>query len=357
MSRLVLTGVSKAFHTIVAVDSVSLSLDGELLTILGPSGCGKTTLLRLIAGLETPTSGQIRIGNQIVNGVAARHRRVATVFQEPTLYPHLSVRANLAFAARLRGVSSSVIQQNVEQAAKDLQIATLLERMPRQLSGGERQRVALGRAIVARPSVLLLDEPLASVDVGLRMRLQQLIRQVQRQLGVPTIYVTHDQEEALATGDRVAVMQEGRIHQISTPRTLYESPSNLRVACLVGNPPMNLLVGQVVADGSTWSFVTSGVSVQLERNPFGHGFEGSRPSVLGIRPERLSVGKCDDSHRPDCVLEGRVREVRFTGPSYLATVELGEGLVWFVRTSRCDLTVGQICTLSFAQQDATFFDQ
>jgi multiple sugar transport system ATP-binding protein len=230
------------FGDVCALDNVSLSVrEGELLALVGPSGSGKTTLLRLIAGLEMPTGGEIRIGSQIVNNLPPRARKIAMVFQNYALYPHTSVYENIAFPLKTERLDKAVIRQKVDWAAGILKIDRYLDRKPSQLSGGERQRVALARALVREPQVFLLDEPLSNLDVKLRASAREDIKQFQRQTGVTTIYVTHDQVEAMSMGDRLAVIADGRIRQLGQPQQLYQEPADTFVASFLGSPPMNLI--------------------------------------------------------------------------------------------------------------------
>jgi multiple sugar transport system ATP-binding protein len=234
--------LAKRFDDVRAVDGVSLeSTEGEFLVLLGPSGCGKTTLLRMIAGLEHPTEGEILIDGQVVNGLPPRIRQIAMVFQSYALYPHMTVRRNIEFPLRAEGMEQADRRTKVEWAAQLLGIDALLDRRPRQLSGGERQRVALARALVREPSVFLLDEPLSNLDAKLRAAARDDLLEFQRRLGITTIYVTHDQVEAMGMGDRIAVMNKGQVRQLGTPEEVYNDPADTFVATFIGSPPMNLI--------------------------------------------------------------------------------------------------------------------
>ena len=236
--------VVKRFAEVRAVDGVDLDTrEGEFLVLLGPSGCGKTTLLRMIAGLEQPTSGEIRIGDQVVNDLPPRARRIAMVFQSYALYPHMTVSRNIAFPLKAQGLPSAEIAAKVQWAAALFGIDRLLDRKPRQLSGGERQRVALARAVVREPAVFLLDEPLSNLDAKLRTSARDELQQFQRRIGTTTIYVTHDQIEAMGLGDRIAVMQGGKVRQLGTPAEVYGEPADTFVAGFLGSPPMNIMDG------------------------------------------------------------------------------------------------------------------
>ena len=235
-------GLKKHYGDVVAVDGVDLaSSEGEFLVLLGPSGCGKTTLLRTIAGLEEPTAGEVYIGGQLMNGLPPRHRQIAMVFQSYALYPHMSVFDNIAFPLKSQGLAKEQRREKVAWAAGLFNIERLLKRKPRELSGGERQRVALARALVREPSVFLLDEPLSNLDAQLRAYARDELQQFQRRVGITTIYVTHDQVEAMGMGDRIVVMYAGRVRQVGTPAEIYDEPADTFVATFVGSPPMNLI--------------------------------------------------------------------------------------------------------------------
>jgi multiple sugar transport system ATP-binding protein len=275
-----------------AVDDFDLEIDdGEFMVLVGPSGCGKTTALRMVAGLEEISSGVIRIGDRVVNYVPSRDRDIAMVFQSYALYPHLSVYENIAFGLKVKKVPKNEIDRRVNDAARILDLEALLKRKPRALSGGQRQRVAMGRAIVREPAAFLMDEPLSNLDAKLRVQTRAVISKLQHDLGVTTLYVTHDQVEALTMGDRVAVMRKGRLQQVATPQELYDHPVNLFVGGFIGSPAMNVIEatlernnGQLAADFGKQSL---GLSDEVEaQRPALKDFEG-RKVVVGIRPEHL----------------------------------------------------------------------
>ena len=260
--------------------------DGELLVLVGPSGCGKSTLLRMIAGLESITSGTLRIGDRVVNDVAPKDRDIAMVFQNYALYPHMDVAGNLGFGLKLRGASKDEITRRVGEAAKMLELDALLARKPGALSGGQRQRVALGRALVRDPQVFLLDEPLSNLDAKLRTGMRVEIARLHRQLGATMVYVTHDQVEAMTLGQRIVVLKDGHVQQIDTPMALYERPANLFVATFLGSPAMNVLRGRVVrADGLSLD-MGEGVRVPLGEGAVPEAWI-DRDIAIGVRPEHL----------------------------------------------------------------------
>jgi multiple sugar transport system ATP-binding protein len=281
VARIELDHVTKVFQgAVVAVDDVSLSIaDGEFLVLVGPSGCGKSTLLRMIAGLEEVTDGRVLIGDREVTDLAPRHRDIAMVFQSYALYPHMSVRENLGYGLKVRRVPKREIRRRVEEVAKLLGLEDMLERRPAHLSGGQRQRVAMGRAIAREPRAFLMDEPLSNLDAKLRVGMRASLAQLHARLGVTTVYVTHDQIEAMTLGQRVAVMRDGRILQVDEPSALYEEPRNLFVAAFIGSPAMNLVEATVASDS---------VSFGQYRAPLDPGRCPAAVSgrvVLGIRPE------------------------------------------------------------------------
>jgi ABC-type sugar transport system ATPase subunit len=274
----VLEDVTKVFQGgTVAVDSLSLDIeDGEFMILVGSSGCGKTTALRMVAGLEKPTAGTIRIGDRIVNQVSARDRDIAMVFQNYALYPHMTVYRNLAYPLRQQRVAKNVISERVQEVAEMLSLEELMDRRPAQLSGGQRQRVAMGRALVREPAVFLLDEPLSNLDARLRVQMRAGLKRLHGRLGVTTVYVTHDQVEAMTLGDRIAVLSDGKLQQLGPPQELYDRPTNVFVAGFIGSPPMNLLRASA-RDGR----VSAGDFV-LERAGLPDG-----ALIVGLRPEAL----------------------------------------------------------------------
>ncbi len=270
----------------VAVDRLTLDIpDGEFMILVGPSGCGKTTALRLVAGLETATSGTITIAGKNVTHLSPRDRDIAMVFQNYALYPHMTVYKNLAFGLRQRKTGKAEVDRRVTEVSAMLGLDELLARRPAQLSGGQRQRVAMGRALVREPKAFLLDEPLSNLDAKLRVQMRAELKRLHQQLNITTIYVTHDQVEAMTLGDRLAVMSAGKLQQVGTPQDVYERPTNVFVAHFIGSPPMNLLQATVAEGGRAQA---GDLSVELPQVPAG-------PCIVGIRPDSLSLREADDS--------------------------------------------------------------
>jgi sn-glycerol 3-phosphate transport system ATP-binding protein len=263
--------------------------DGEFLVMLGPSGCGKSTLLRMVAGLEAITAGEVAIGGRVVNQLEPKDRDIAMVFQNYALYPHMSVYENMAYGLKIRGMSKAEIEERVQRAAGILELAPLLDRKPRQLSGGQRQRVAMGRAIVREPAVFLFDEPLSNLDAKLRTQMRVEIKRLQDRLGITSLYVTHDQVEAMTLADRIMVMNGGRAEQVGTPMEVYHRPASLFVAGFIGSPAMNTLPARVSADGAVIE-VEGGHRVPV---PGGERLSPGRTVVLGVRPEHLVLGTAE----------------------------------------------------------------
>jgi multiple sugar transport system ATP-binding protein len=284
--------------------------DGEFMVLVGPSGCGKTTALRMVAGLEEITHGVLKIGDRIVNHVPSRDRDIAMVFQSYALYPHLSVYENIAFGLKLKKLPKQEIEQRVHEAARVLDLEPYLKRKPRALSGGQRQRVAMGRAIVRRPQAFLMDEPLSNLDAKLRVQTRAEVSRLQTDLGVTTIYVTHDQIEAMTMGDRVAVMRKGELQQVATPQELYDTPVNLFVGGFIGSPSMNMLEATLEASNGGLAAVVGSHRLALGENtladhPALKEYEG-REIVLGIRPEDMEDAAIATDARPDRRLRGNV---------------------------------------------------
>jgi multiple sugar transport system ATP-binding protein len=309
-----LESVTKHFPGgVVAVNDLSLEVEpGEFLVLVGPSGCGKTTALRMVAGLEPVTSGQIRINDKLVTKLPPRDRDIAMVFQNYALYAHMSVRGNMAFGLKMARVKRQEIRRRVDEAAAMLGLVDLLDRKPRQLSGGQRQRVAMGRAIVREPAAFLMDEPLSNLDAKLRVEMRGEIIRVQRRIAAPTLYVTHDQTEAMTMGDRVAILRDGLLQQLGTPDEIYDHPVNVFVAGFIGSPSMNLVAAKL--EGTAVTFGTCRLDVPLR--PGLAAYQG-REIVLGIRPEDLTSAA-------DGVLQLTTNRVESLGSELVAYLDSGE---------------------------------
>ena len=308
-----------------AVSDMSLEIeDGEFMVLVGPSGCGKTTALRMVAGLEEISEGVLRIGEHVVNHVPSRDRDIAMVFQSYALYPHLSVYDNIAFGLKLRKEKKAEIDTRVREAARVLGLEPFLKRKPRALSGGQRQRVAMGRAIVRRPQAFLMDEPLSNLDAKLRVQTRAEIARLQDDLGVTTIYVTHDQVEAMTMGDRVAVMRKGELQQVAPPQELYDHPVNLFVGGFIGSPAMNLVEATLESSNGTVTAVAGGQRLALapqvlDARPALRSYEG-KPIVLGIRPEHLEDAALDSDVPADRRIHGKVELTEALGSEIMVHV-------------------------------------
>src|SRR5574338_405035 len=298
MASVAIRDVRKAFGATDVIHGVDISIrDGEFVVLVGPSGCGKSTLLRMIAGLENITGGEIRIGDRVVNRLPPKERDVAMVFQNYALYPHMSVADNMAFSMKLRGASRSEIDERVNRAAAILGLSQLLQRYPRQLSGGQRQRVAMGRAIVRDPQVFLFDEPLSNLDAKLRVQMRTESKELHQRRRTTTVYLTHDQIEAMTMADKIVVMHDGLVEQIGTPLELYDKPANQFVAGFIGSPAMNFLKGKVTVNGSASFEGPNGVKLPLKTAP---AASDGKPAVYGIRPEHFTIA--DDGAEAEIIV-------------------------------------------------------
>jgi len=313
MASVAIRDVRKAFGATEVIHGVSVAIgDGEFVVLVGPSGCGKSTLLRMIAGLENITAGEIRIGERVVNNLPPKERDVAMVFQNYALYPHMTVAANMGFSLKLRGAPKTEIDTRVERAAGILGLTPLLQRYPRQLSGGQRQRVAMGRAIVRDPQVFLFDEPLSNLDAKLRVAMRTEIKELHQRLETTTVYVTHDQIEAMTMADKIVVMHDGLVEQIGAPLELYDRPDNLFVAGFIGSPAMNFLKGTIRHNGSAGFDGPGGARLPLTAAPAG---ADGRPAIYGVRPEHFAIA--DDG------AETEIQVVEPTGSEIQVVARLG----------------------------------
>lgn len=352
MAQVELNDVNKSFGKVDVIRNVNLQIEkGEFVVFVGPSGCGKSTLLRLIAGLETLSSGEIVIADRPVMDLPPSERGIAMVFQSYALYPHMTVFHNMAFSLSLQGVSKAEIKSRVEEAAKILQMEHLLDRRPAALSGGQRQRVAIGRAIVRNPEVFLFDEPLSNLDAALRHDTRVEIAKLHRQLGATTIYVTHDQVEAMTLADKIVVLKDGQVMQVGAPMTLFNQPDNQFVASFLGSPKMNFFngkLGEVNADSATASFVGTGFSTGQVRLVSTQKSAGD-DAIFGIRPQHLQL----DDNGP---LKGTITLVERLGTETVVELTDADGTPFrFASPDSPDLTVGQDVAFRFDDARAHLF--
>ena len=342
MARVELKDLSKSWGNAVGVKQMSLDIaDGEFLVLLGPSCCGKTTTMRMVAGLEDPSTGEVWIGDRCVNGLEPKDRDVAMVFQSYGLYPNMTVEENISFPLRIRGMPVAQIKPAVLKAAAQVELTDYLGRRPKELSGGQRQRVALARAIVRQPKVFLMDEPLSNLDAKLRVTMRSHIKHLHHTLGVTTIYVTHDQIEAMTLADRVVVMSRAEIQQIGTPEVIYNQPANLFVAGFIGSPSMNLIAG-ALRDGV---FEAPGVSVP------GFGTQSRPDVVLGVRAEDMAVTAPEQAQ-----IRAEVFSFELTGDSTLVMVRIGEQVVTARAAKDYRARIGEPAGFAVSAQQCHIFD-
>jgi len=350
MATVTFDHVSKRFGDVSAVADLNLEIgDGEFMVLVGPSGCGKTTSLRMIAGLEEITDGRLLIGDKVVNDVAPKDRDIAMVFQSYALYPHMSVRDNLAFGLKLRKVAKPEIEKRINDAAGILQLEKLLDRKPKELSGGQRQRVALGRAIVREPAVFLMDEPLSNLDAKLRVQTRAEIARLHQRLGTTMVYVTHDQVEAMTMGQRIAVMSDGLLQQVGAPQELYENPKNRFVAGFIGSPAMNFIeipvgTGDLAIGGFT--FPVPAVFRDSIRS-------AGNVVIAGFRPEHLELG---DVGGPVGTVQGKADVVEYLGNEELLHVSVGEREVVAIVDSSHKVRPGDIVNLKLPTDSLHLFN-
>lgn len=361
MAEITLTDVWKIYNEgkaegeVQAVKNLNMRCDdGEFVALLGPSGCGKTSTLRMIAGLEEITQGEIRIGEQIVNSVHPSRRDIAMVFETYALYEHLTVRDNIAFPLKVRELPKKEIERRVSRAVEILDMADLLDRMPVQLSDGQKQRVSIGRAIVREPAAFLMDEPISHLDARLRARMRREIKHLHKELGITTVYVTHDQLEATAMADRIAVMNLGELQQLDTPIDLFENPANLFVADFVGEPPMNFLEAEVIRESGRLILKGEGFSVPISESTYGEALEGLDKSklILGIRP--MHIGVCGEETEGAIAAEIYVQE--FLDEYSVTTTFVGEQRVLVETEPNLSLAMDETIWLEPAMEKLHLFD-
>jgi len=356
MASIVIKNLVKRFGKTTAVNNLNLEVkDGEFVVLLGPSGCGKTTILRCIAGLETPDEQEIWIGDTLVNDLSPRERNVAMVFQTYALYPHMTVYDNLAFPLKMKKVPRQEIDAKVRKVAQLLDIKELLDRKPTQLSGGQQQRVALGAAMVREPKVFLMDEPLSNIDAKLRVYMRAEIKKLQKDLGVTTIYVTHDQIEAMTMADRVALIDEGTLQQYGSPSDIYDHPANTFVATFVGSLPMNLLECSLIEMKGSLSLKFGDFVYKLNEKTAGiiKGNAGERELVFGIRPEDLKL----HSNQVEGSYEGKVSIVEPLGHESVAYVKVGPDILKIFVQKTMSVKAGDKVWISFNEDKIHIFDK
>ena len=352
MASVSLEQMSKAYGPVAALHGLDIHVnDGEFLTLLGPSGCGKSTALACIAGLERPTGGRIVFGGRDVTRLEPHERDIAMVFQDYALYPHMTVRENMAFGLSQQRMTKPDIERQVASAAAVLDLGPLLDRRPAELSGGQRQRVAVGRAVVRNPAVFLMDEPLSNLDAALRVKTRTEIRRLQRELRVTSIFVTHDQEEAMVLSDRIAVMRRGVLQQLGAPMAVYRDPANLFVASFIGSPAMNMLEAFVSLTASGVAAQVGGQSLQLPHGAARTEWTGERRALLGLRPSDL--GLVDPAQ---AALRGRVFLVEPVGPFAYVDIDIDGWSIKATADPDDAPAIGELVGLSFVPNRACLFD-
>jgi multiple sugar transport system ATP-binding protein len=353
-----LVNLIKRFGKVEAVKNVNLEVkDGEFTVLVGPSGCGKSTTLRMIAGLEEVSAGEIHIGEKLVNDVAPKNRDIAMVFQEYALYPHMTAYDNMAFSLRMRGFSKGEIEKRVREASDILGLDALLQRKPRELSGGQRQRVALGRAIVRKPAVFLFDEPLSNLDAKLRVHMRAELIKLYNRLKTTIVYVTHDQVEAMTMGTKIVIMKDGEIQQTGSPMEVYRRPVNQFVASFIGSPSMNFFDSTIVSDGDAL-IIDAGafrVPVPATRQSAYRPY-GGQPVIFGIRPTDISGSKVGKDEGDFAPVEGHVEVVEPLGPETLLMVKCREGSFLAMVDSEIEVATGQRILLNFNMAKMHLFE-
>ena len=352
--------LTKNYGTVRALDNFSLDITpGEFMVLLGPSGCGKTTAVRCIAGLSDPSSGTIYIGGQLVNGLPPRDRDIAMVFQNYALYPHMSVYDNIAFPLKMRKEPKGSIENKVRKVSELLEISRLIDRKPKELSGGQMQRVALGRALVREPKVFLMDEPLSNLDAKLRMYMRTEIKKLQKKVGITTLYITHDQIEAMSMADKIAVMNSGLLQQVGRPQEIYNQPSNTFVAGFVGSPSMNFLECNLIKHTTTIHLESEGISFKLPNTEIRSSPQKPLPKkiTIGIRPKDINILEDEDEDLADIKMKGEITFTEMLGDDSIIEVKMGSSLIKVANTnSTLDLSIGSVIVLGTFHDKIHFFD-
>ena len=357
MTNLRIKNLTKKYGNVKALDDFSLEIkSGEFMVLLGPSGCGKTTAIRCIAGLISPSSGQIYIDDELVNNLPPKNRDIAMVFQNYALYPHMSVYDNIAFPLKMRKKSRLYTEQKINEVANLLGMIDLLNRKPKELSGGQMQRVALGRALVREPKVFLMDEPLSNLDAKLRMYMRTEIKKLQKKVGITTLYITHDQIEAMSMADKVAVMNGGLLQQVGKPQEVYNQPANTFVAGFIGNPSMNFLECDLVKDITAVHFESDSISFTLPNT----GIRSSSKPLpnritIGIRPKDINI--LEDENISDIKMKGEITFTEMLGDDSIIEVKTGSSLIRVANAnSNLDLSIGHVIMLGIPYSKVHFFD-
>ena len=362
MASLTIRSIRKSFGSTEVLKGISIDVEpGEFLVLVGPSGCGKSTLLNLIAGLEKITSGEIFIGEHLVNRVSPKDRDIAMVFQSYALYPNMNVRKNISFGLETRKVPKPEIEETVQKVAEMLQIEELLDRKPSRLSGGQRQRVAMGRALARSPSIFLFDEPLSNLDAKLRVEMRTEIKMLHQRIATTIVYVTHDQIEAMTLADRIAIMKDGIVQQLDTPRNVYENPANLFVAGFIGSPSMNFIPSRVVKSGKDICLLMKTgektFTIPAGRNGLVLGRWVDRDVILGLRPEQISDGFPNQAENDQIhPIESRVEVIEPTGPDTLVFVNINGKEVTCRVHPNAAKPPGETMKLMLDMSCAIFFD-
>lgn len=360
MSNLRIENLTKKYGNVKALDDFSLEIkSGEFMVLLGPSGCGKTTAIRCIAGLINPSNGQIYIDEELVNDIPPKSRDIAMVFQNYALYPHMSVYDNIAFPLKMRKKSKSYTEEKINEVANLLGMMDLLNRKPKELSGGQMQRVALGRALVREPKVFLMDEPLSNLDARLRMYMRTEIKKLQKKVGITTLYITHDQIEAMSMADKIAVMNSGLLQQVGTPQEIYNRPSNTFVAGFVGSPSMNFLECNLIKHTTTIHLESNGISFKLPNTETGSSHPKPLPKkiTIGIRPKDINVLSDGNEDLADIKMKGEITFTEMLGDDSIIEVKMGPSLIKVANTnSTLDLSIGGVIMLGTSYNKIHFFD-